>query len=130
MADEMHDPKKCNIPEDRLAIKRGIEVGHIFNFKDKYSKAMNSMVLDRNGEKIYPQMGSYGVGVSRVVAATIETDGATVEIPHFINGAAKHTAIRGVIHGDGGVIAASESEPGDANMLRSRLDFDETTQGN
>ncbi len=74
MADEMHDPKKCNIPEDRLAIKRGIEVGHIFNFKDKYSKAMNSMVLDRNGEKIYPQMGSYGIGVSRVAAATIEAN--------------------------------------------------------
>ena len=74
MADEMHDPEKCNIPEDRLAIKRGIEVGHIFNFKDKYSKAMNSMVLDRNGEKIYPQMGSYGIGVSRVVAAAIEAN--------------------------------------------------------
>jgi len=74
MADEMHNPEKCNIPEDRLAIKRGIEVGHIFNFKDKYSKAMNSMVLDRNGEKIYPQMGSYGIGVSRVVAAAIEAN--------------------------------------------------------
>lgn len=94
MADEMHDPKKCPIPENQLASKRGIEVGHIFNFGTKYSKAMGATVMGSGSplfkggradtlaqqgglhaqEKIYPNMGSYGIGVSRVVAAAIEAN--------------------------------------------------------
>ena len=51
---------------------RGIEVGHIFQLGDKYSKAMNATVLDETGRAIPLIMGCYGLGVSRVVAATIE----------------------------------------------------------
>lgn len=74
MADEMHDEKKCPLPADQLSSKRGIEVGHIFNFGLKYSKAMEAAVMGPSGEKIYPNMGSYGIGVSRIVAGAIEAN--------------------------------------------------------
>jgi prolyl-tRNA synthetase len=72
MADEMHDEKNCPIAKENLVTKRGIEVGHIFNFGTKYSKAMNASVVDSNGKAIFPNMGSYGIGVSRIVGAIIE----------------------------------------------------------
>ncbi len=53
-------------------IARGIEVGHVFQLGDKYSRAMNATVLDENGKEIVMEMGCYGIGVSRVVAAAIE----------------------------------------------------------
>ena len=56
----------------KLVIKRGIEVGHIFQLGDKYSKALNASVLDENGRSVVMPMGCYGIGVSRVVAAAIE----------------------------------------------------------
>lgn len=55
-----------------LSIKRGIEVGHIFQLGRKYSEAMNATVLDENGKTVVMTMGCYGIGVSRVVAAAIE----------------------------------------------------------
>ncbi len=55
-----------------LTIKRGIEVGHIFQLGTKYSEAMNANVLDENGKSVTLAMGCYGVGVSRIVAAAIE----------------------------------------------------------
>ena len=56
---------------DQLQTK-GIEVGHIFYFGDKYSKPMNCSVDGKDGKKIFVKMGSYGIGVSRLVAAIIE----------------------------------------------------------
>ena len=61
--------KKVN-QENRLNTK-GIEVGHIFYFGDKYSKSMNASV-DHKGKKEFVKMGSYGIGVSRLVGAIIE----------------------------------------------------------
>lgn len=55
-----------------LVIKRGIEVGHIFQLGTKYSQAMNLNVLGENGKPVTLIMGCYGIGVSRVVAAAIE----------------------------------------------------------
>lgn len=55
-----------------VEIKRGIEVGHIFQLGDKYSSAMKAKVLDENGKEKVVTMGCYGIGVSRVVAAAIE----------------------------------------------------------
>ncbi|MBL3556619.1 MULTISPECIES: proline--tRNA ligase [Marinobacter] len=55
-----------------LEIRRGIEVGHIFKLGNKYSKAMNATVLDENGKSAILEMGCYGIGVSRIVAASIE----------------------------------------------------------
>ncbi len=69
---EMHDPAKCTVPPERLRKARGIEVGHIFNFGTKYSKPMNANVAGPNGETITVEMGSYGIGVSRLAGAIIE----------------------------------------------------------
>lgn len=55
-----------------LEIKKGIEVGHIFQLGDKYSKDMSAKVLDSNGKEIPMQMGCYGIGISRILAAAIE----------------------------------------------------------
>tara|TARA_R110000823_G_scaffold119998_3_gene244247 strand:+ start:4915 stop:6624 length:1710 start_codon:yes stop_codon:yes gene_type:complete len=58
--------------EGQLLIRRGIEVGHIFQLGDKYSEAMGAKVLDETGKNVTVTMGCYGLGVSRVVAAAIE----------------------------------------------------------
>lgn len=71
--DEKHDPETCTVPKDRLRSKRGIEVGHIFYFGTKYSAPMNVAIDDGAGQRIIPHMGSYGIGVSRLVAAIIES---------------------------------------------------------
>ncbi|BAP57781.1 prolyl-tRNA synthetase, family II [Thioploca ingrica] len=55
-----------------LSIARGIEVGHIFQLGDKYSRAMQATILDEEGKAIILTMGCYGIGVSRIVAAAIE----------------------------------------------------------
>ncbi|MZR62286.1 proline--tRNA ligase [Alcanivorax sp. DP30] len=55
-----------------LTIKRGIEVGHIFQLGTKYSEALGAKVLDENGKSVVMPMGCYGIGVTRVVAAAIE----------------------------------------------------------
>ncbi len=60
-----------NVEENNRLQTKGIEVGHIFYFGDKYSRAMNANV-DYNGKKEFVKMGSYGIGVSRLVGAIIE----------------------------------------------------------
>ena len=71
--DETHDDARwAEVPEERRRTGRGIEVGHIFYFGDKYSAAMGLKVSGPDGGMIVPQMGSYGVGVSRLVGAIIE----------------------------------------------------------
>lgn len=55
-----------------LQIMRGIEVGHVFQLGDKYSRALDLTVLDDAGQTVHPPMGCYGIGVSRLVAAAIE----------------------------------------------------------
>ena len=55
-----------------LAIKRGIEVGHIFQLGKKYSEAFKATVLDQNGKAVTMTMGCYGIGITRIVAACIE----------------------------------------------------------
>ncbi len=70
--DDKHDPKSCPLPEERLRSGRGIEVGHIFYFGTKYSKPMGATVTGPDGREIEVEMGSYGIGVSRLVGAIIE----------------------------------------------------------
>ncbi|ABD44598.1 proline--tRNA ligase [Ehrlichia chaffeensis str. Heartland] len=70
-ADDMHDPQACPISSDKVKISKGIEIGHIFHLGDKYSKPMNANFCDSNNNKLL-QMGCYGIGVSRLVAAIIE----------------------------------------------------------
>ncbi|MCA1654661.1 MAG: proline--tRNA ligase [Sphingomicrobium sp.] len=71
--DETHDESRwAQVPVNRQRTGRGIEVGHIFYFGDKYSAAMGLKVSGRDGSPVTPMMGSYGVGVSRLVGAIIE----------------------------------------------------------
>ncbi|MFK8067680.1 MAG: proline--tRNA ligase [Gammaproteobacteria bacterium] len=58
--------------EGVIKIARGIEVGHIFQLGDKYSKSMKANCLDENGKAVDMMMGCYGIGVSRIVASAIE----------------------------------------------------------
>ena len=55
-----------------LKLARGIEVGHVFQLRDKYSAAMNASFLDNNGKAQIIEMGCYGIGITRIVAAAIE----------------------------------------------------------
>ena len=66
-SDEMIDKSKSDV-----IIGRGIEVGHIFNFGTKYTKPLECFVLNQDGKRITPYIGSYGIGVSRLTAAIIE----------------------------------------------------------
>jgi prolyl-tRNA synthetase len=71
--DETHDVAKWElVPESKRRTGRGIEVGHIFYFGDKYSGPMGLRVSGPDGRPVTPMMGSYGVGVSRLVGAIIE----------------------------------------------------------
>jgi prolyl-tRNA synthetase len=71
--DETHDEARWSgVSGNRRRTGRGIEVGHIFYFGDKYSEAMGLKVSGPDGSMITPMMGSYGVGVSRLVGAIIE----------------------------------------------------------
>ncbi len=58
--------------QGKLVIKRGIEVGHIFQLGTKYSQALQAKVLNENGKAVIMSMGCYGIGITRVVAAAIE----------------------------------------------------------
>ena len=70
--DDQHDEKNCPIQEEDLKVSKGIEVGHIFYFGTKYSEKLNAHVQDQSGKKIPVHMGSYGIGISRLVGAIIE----------------------------------------------------------
>ena len=65
---------KKKVAKENQMITKGIEVGHIFYFSDKYSKPMNCLIDDKNGKKTTVKMGSYGIGVSRLVGAAIEAN--------------------------------------------------------
>ena len=65
--DDQHDEKNCPISNEDLKISKGIEVGHIFYFGTKYSEKLNAFVQDKSGKNVPVHMGSYGIGVSRLV---------------------------------------------------------------
>ncbi len=74
VTDEKFSKKEFDkkVKKDNQMITKGIEVGHIFYFSDKYSKPLNCFVDTKDGKKTSIKMGSYGIGVSRLVAAIIE----------------------------------------------------------
>jgi prolyl-tRNA synthetase len=73
-SDEMHDAARfeAEVPVDKRMTARGIEVGHIFYFGEKYSRPMKALVTGPDGKDVPIHGGSYGVGVSRLVAGIIE----------------------------------------------------------
>ena len=74
VTDEKFKKEEFNklVTKENQVITKGIEVGHIFYFSDKYSKPMNCLIDDKSGKKTSVKMGSYGIGVSRLVGAIIE----------------------------------------------------------
>ncbi len=107
-ADEKHDAANCPIPAGRLRQRKGIEVGHIFYFGTKYSAPMGASVTSSTGEPVIVEMGSYGIGVSRLV-------GAIIEASHDENGiiwpesvAPWKAALINLRHGDAECTAAAD----------------------
>ena len=109
-SDEMHDQARfeAEAPADKRMSARGIEVGHIFYFGDKYSKPMKAFVAGPDGAERPVQMGSYGVGVSRLVGAIIEAshDGAGIIWPDSV--APFGAAVVNLRVGDAAVDAVAE----------------------
>lgn len=108
--DEKHDVAAWEaIPEADRVSARGIEVGHIFHFGTKYSKSMGLSVPGPDGAPVIPEMGSYGIGVSRLVAALIEAnhDEAGIIWPDAV--APWKAAILNLKQGDAGTDAMCEA---------------------
>ena len=76
VTDEKFNEKSFNerVKKENQITTNGIEVGHIFYFGDKYSKPLNCVIDTKDGKKVTVKMGSYGIGISRLVAATIEAN--------------------------------------------------------
>ncbi len=107
--DEMHDATAFEaLPAERRREGRGIEVGHIFYFGTKYSAAMGLSVPGQDGKPVIPEMGSYGIGVSRLVGALIEAnhDEAGIIWPDSV--APYAAAILNLKQGDAGTDAICE----------------------
>ncbi len=108
---EKHDPDRFarEVPEQDRLTARGIEVGHIFFFGTKYSEAMGCKVQGPGGDLVTVQMGSYGVGVSRLVGAIIEAshDDAGIIWPQSV--APFDVGLINVKAGDTGTDAACEA---------------------
>ncbi len=109
-SDEMHDQARfeAEAPPEKRMTARGIEVGHIFYFGEKYSKPMKAVIAGSDGVERPAQMGSYGVGVSRLVAAIIEAshDDAGIIWPESV--APYGVGIINLRPGDAAVDAACE----------------------
>ena len=84
--DEEHDSASCPVPAERLRSGRGIEVGQIFYFGTKYSKPMGATVAGPDGQEVPVEMGSYGIGISRLAGALIEVfhDDAGIRWPESV----------------------------------------------
>jgi len=70
----VHKPEACPVPPEELVTARGIEVGQLFYFGAKYSRPLGAVVAGPDGDPVALEMGSYGIGVSRLVGALIEAN--------------------------------------------------------
>ncbi len=113
--DEEHDADRFAkaVPAARRVATRGIEVGHVFYFADKYSRPLEAKVATQQGTNIPVAMGSYGVGISRLVAASIEAS-------HDANGIVWHDSIApfsvGLVS-----LALEEKDQNEAEKLYKKL---------
>jgi prolyl-tRNA synthetase len=107
---DVHDQARfeTEVPQDKRVSARGIEVGQIFYFGDKYTKPMQALVTGPDGKDVAPEGGSYGIGVSRLVAAIIEAshDDAGIKWPESV--APFKVAILNLKQGSTDTDAASE----------------------
>lgn len=108
--DETHDEAMfATVPEERRRTARGIEVGQIFYFGTKYSAAMGATVVTPEGGKVPVEMGSHGIGVSRLLGAIIEAshDDKGIIWPEGVT--PFHCGIVNLKQGDAGTDAACEA---------------------
>ena len=106
---EIRDDDTCPSCRSALTIKRGIEIGHVFQLGPKYAEALGLQVLDKNGKQQTVTMGSYGIGVSRAVAAIAEAmhDDSGLRWPLEVSPYDVHIVIAG--KDDATITAAAES---------------------
>jgi prolyl-tRNA synthetase len=125
-AAEVHSGDPCPRCGAPLEIARGIEIGHIFQLGRKYAEALGLTVLDQNGKQVVVTMGSYGIGVSRAVAAVAETcyDDQGLCWPREVAPADVHVVIAGK---DESQIAAAESLCADLSRSGIRVLLDDRT---
>ncbi|PKP66928.1 MAG: proline--tRNA ligase [Alphaproteobacteria bacterium HGW-Alphaproteobacteria-8] len=109
--DETHDAAtfEAQVPPERRENRRGIEIGHIFYFGTKYSEPLGATVITAEGASVPVEMGSYGIGVSRLVGATIEAshDDKGIIWPEAVT--PFHAGIVNLKQGDAAADAACES---------------------
>jgi prolyl-tRNA synthetase len=128
--EEMHDQARFEreVPEERRLSARGIEVGHIFYFGAKYSAPMKAEVSGPDGKNVAVEMGSYGIGVSRLVGAIIEAshDEKGVIWPDAV--APFNAAVVNLRNDDAAVTAACESAY--QQLMKAGIDvlYDDTSE--
>ena len=127
--EEKHDAAEFDrdVPADKQISARGIEVGHIFYFGDKYSKPMKAVVAGPDGKETPVQMGSYGVGVSRLLGALIEAHHDEAGCKWPVPVAPFHVGIVNLKEGDAETNAACEALYKDLEGQGVEVLYDDTT---
>ena len=127
-ADDKHDAASCPVPAADLVSQRGIEVGHIFYFGTKYAEPLNAMVAGPDGKQVAVHMGSYGIGVSRLVGAIIEAshDDAGIIWPAQV--APFHVGLINLKVGDSACDGAAGDLYGKLRRARVEVLFDDTDE--
>ncbi len=122
---EVRDDDVCPSCASALTVKRGIEIGHVFQLGRKYAETLGLSVLDQNGKQQVVTMGSYGIGVSRAVAAIAEAthDDLGLRWPRAISPFDVHIVIAG--KDDGAITAAAERIAADAEAQGLRVVIDD-----
>ncbi len=123
--DEMHDAATCPVPAEDLLMARGVEVGHIFYFGTNYSAPLNAAVQTPDGGQAHVHMGSYGIGVSRLVGGIIEAshDEAGIIWPDAV--APFKVALINLRQGDAATDAAAESLYGKLSQAGVEVLYDD-----
>ena len=128
--DEKHDAARfaAEVPAERRTETKGIEVGHIFYFGTKYSKPLGATVAGPGGEEVAVEMGSYGIGVSRLVGAIIEAshDDAGIVWPDAV--APFRVGLVNLKPGDGACDAACADLYGKLRLAGLDVLLDDTEQ--
>jgi prolyl-tRNA synthetase len=124
-AAEIRDGDVCPACGSDVEIARGIEIGHIFQLGRKYSEALDLTVQDEHGKPVVPTMGSYGVGVTRALAAIAEANHDDIGLvwPREIAPADVHVVIAG--KADGPQIPAGEQLAADLEAAGLRVLLDD-----
>jgi prolyl-tRNA synthetase len=122
---EVRDDDVCPKCASALTVKRGIEIGHVFQLGRKYAETLGLSVLDQNGKQQVVTMGSYGIGVSRAVAAIAEAthDELGLRWPREISPFDVHIVIAG--KDDGAITAAAEDVAKQCETLGLRVVIDD-----